>query len=86
VPGSVGMNQKNFGLTGNASHGDFERGEDVDLDDAYGNEESDGGQGAGGQDSDDDEGSLYMPTLIAKRAPPAKPKKKNVAPAPIPRP
>jgi hypothetical protein len=77
-------------MTGNASHGDFDRGEDVDLDEVnpYGNEEPMGGEDDGGRaDSDDDEGSLYMPTLIQKRVPPAKPKKKNVAaPAPIPKP
>ena len=82
-----GINQKNFGLTGTASHGDFDRAEDVDLDDAYGNEEPMSGGGDGQDDSDDEDGSLYMPTIIAKRAPPAKPKKpKTAAPAPIPKP
>ena len=58
-------------MTGNASHGDFDRGEDVDLDEVnpYGNEEPMGGDDGGADDSDEDEGSLYMPTLIQKREP-----------------
>lgn len=47
----------------------------------------DSGDEAAAQDSDDEDGSLYMPTLIQKRAPPAKAKpKKTAAPAPIPKP
>ena len=57
-------------MTGNASHGDFDRGEDVDLDEVPYDEEPMGGDDdAGGDSDDDDEGSLYMPTLIQKRAP-----------------
>ena len=75
-------------MTGGASHADFDRGEDVNLDDvhAYGNEEPMGKQGDA-VDSDEDEGSLYMPTLIQKRVPQTKPKKKSTGPpAPIPKP
>ena len=46
----------------------------------------DSGDEAAAQDSDDEDGSLYMPTLIQKRAPPVKAKKKTAAPAPIPKP
>lgn len=87
-PGISGFNPNNLGMTGGASHADFDRGEDVNLDDvhAYGNEEPMGRQGDA-VDSDEDEGSLYMPTLIQKRVPQTKPKKKSTGPpAPIPKP
>lgn len=75
-------------MTGNASHADFDRGEDVNLDEVapYGNEEPMGGDDDAAQDSDEDEGSLYMPTLIQKREPKPKAAKKSAGPpAPIPK-
>ena len=61
--------------------------EDVNLDEVapYGNEEPMGGDDDAAQDSDEDEGSLYMPTLIQKREPKPKAKKSTGPPAPIPK-
>ena len=61
----------NFEVTG--TQADFERDDDIDLNEQYGDES--GSQGEGG--SDDDAGSFYQPTLITKTKPSTAGKKKG---------